>query len=189
MTVAAGATVERNTFGHLPSRVATLEAYFAATGAQIDSSEEPRAYYNIKIDRIHMPPMATLHRAAGYYGTLAKPKISIARRRRIPIADADASLWRAEQLRRQAQTFQPAHAFFPLDRRAGGIDLARQRLRALKLFARPSFCNGQPQLQAQFQRTGFTLPQSSSESSSSAFDPSVWCKISSWCAIASSKSS
>jgi antirestriction protein ArdC len=48
-----------------------LEAFFAATGAQIDSTEEPRAYYNIKTDCIHMPPIATFHRAAGYYGTLA----------------------------------------------------------------------------------------------------------------------
>lgn len=48
-----------------------LEAFFAASGAQIDSTEEPRAYYNIKTDRIHMPPITTFHRAAGYYGTLA----------------------------------------------------------------------------------------------------------------------
>jgi len=48
-----------------------LEAFFAATGAQIDSTEEPRAYYNIKTDCIHMPPIATFHRVAGYYGTLA----------------------------------------------------------------------------------------------------------------------
>ena len=48
-----------------------LEAFFAASGAQIDSTKEPRAYYNIKTDRIHMPPIATFHRAAGYYGTLA----------------------------------------------------------------------------------------------------------------------
>ena len=31
-----------------------LETFFAATGAQIDSTEEPRAYYNIKTNRIHM---------------------------------------------------------------------------------------------------------------------------------------
>ena len=48
-----------------------LEAFFAASGAQIDVTEEPRAYYNIKTDRIHMPPIGTFHRAAGYYGTLA----------------------------------------------------------------------------------------------------------------------
>ena len=41
-----------------------LEAFFAATGAQIDSTEEPRAYYNLKTDRIHMPLISTFHRAA-----------------------------------------------------------------------------------------------------------------------------
>lgn len=49
----------------------TLEAFFAASGAQIDSTEEPRAYYNVKTDRIQMPPIGTFHRVAGYYGTLA----------------------------------------------------------------------------------------------------------------------
>ena len=48
-----------------------LEAFFAATGAQIDSTEEPRAYYDLTTDRIHMPLISTFHRAAGYYGTLA----------------------------------------------------------------------------------------------------------------------
>lgn len=49
----------------------TLEAFFAATGAIIDTTSEPRAYYDIRADRIHMPPIATFHDAAGYYGTLA----------------------------------------------------------------------------------------------------------------------
>ena len=49
----------------------TMEAYFAATGADIQSSDEPRAYYSIKDDRIHMPPVNTFRDAAGYYGTLA----------------------------------------------------------------------------------------------------------------------
>ncbi|HRC59434.1 MAG TPA: zincin-like metallopeptidase domain-containing protein [Candidatus Propionivibrio aalborgensis] len=48
-----------------------MEAFFAATGAQIDVTEEPRAYYNITTDRIHMPPIETFHRVTGYYGTLA----------------------------------------------------------------------------------------------------------------------
>ena len=48
-----------------------LEAFFAASGAQIDVTEEPRAYYNIATDRIHMPPIGTFHRPAGYCGTLA----------------------------------------------------------------------------------------------------------------------
>ncbi|MEP4529568.1 MAG: zincin-like metallopeptidase domain-containing protein [Paracoccaceae bacterium] len=48
-----------------------LETFFAATGAQIDVTEEPRAYYNIKTDCIHMPPIGTFYRAPGYFGTLA----------------------------------------------------------------------------------------------------------------------
>ena len=48
-----------------------LEAYFAATGAYIRSSKEPRAYYDIKRDSIHMPPVATFHNAGRYYATLA----------------------------------------------------------------------------------------------------------------------
>ena len=48
-----------------------LEAFFAATGATIDISDRPRAFYDITADRIHMPPIATFHDAAGYYGTLA----------------------------------------------------------------------------------------------------------------------
>ena len=38
---------------------------------QLGSTEEPRAYYNLKTDRIHVPLISTFHRAAGYYGTLA----------------------------------------------------------------------------------------------------------------------
>lgn len=49
----------------------TLDALFAATGATIITSEEPRAYYRPKDDLIHMPPIATFHEASGYYGTLA----------------------------------------------------------------------------------------------------------------------
>jgi len=48
-----------------------LDAFFAATGASIDTTEEPRAYYNIPQDRIHMPPITTFPDAGGYYGTLA----------------------------------------------------------------------------------------------------------------------
>jgi antirestriction protein ArdC len=61
-----------------------LEAFFATTGAQIDSTEEPRAYYNIKIDRIHMPPIGAFHRAAGYYGTLAHEQTHNAELRIMP---------------------------------------------------------------------------------------------------------
>lgn len=48
-----------------------LDAFFAATGAAIDTSADPRAYYNPGTDRIHMPPIATFHSASGYYATLA----------------------------------------------------------------------------------------------------------------------
>lgn len=48
-----------------------LDAFFAATGADIRTSDEPQAYYNPAADHIHMPPIATFHNAAGYYGTLA----------------------------------------------------------------------------------------------------------------------
>lgn len=50
---------------------AALDAFFNATGAIIESSEDPRAFYDIARDRIHMPPISTFHDAGGYYGTLA----------------------------------------------------------------------------------------------------------------------
>lgn len=48
-----------------------LDAFFAATGLDIRTSDDPRAYYSIPEDFIHMPPIGTFHDAAGYYGTLA----------------------------------------------------------------------------------------------------------------------
>ena len=48
-----------------------LDAFFSATGAEIRTSDEPRAYYNPVADFIHMPPIATFHEAGGYYATLA----------------------------------------------------------------------------------------------------------------------
>ena len=48
-----------------------LDAFFAATGAEIRTSDDPRAYYNPVEDFIHMPPIATFHRVGGYYATLA----------------------------------------------------------------------------------------------------------------------
>lgn len=48
-----------------------LDAFFAATGAIIRTTDEPQAYYNPAEDFIHMPPVATFHSAAGYYATLA----------------------------------------------------------------------------------------------------------------------
>jgi antirestriction protein ArdC len=40
-----------------------LDAFFAATGAQIRTSDEPQAYYDPTADHIHMPPIATFHAA------------------------------------------------------------------------------------------------------------------------------
>lgn len=48
-----------------------LDAFFAATGAEIRTSDDPQAYYHPGDDYIHMPPIATFHSAAGYYATLA----------------------------------------------------------------------------------------------------------------------
>ena len=46
-----------------------LEAYFAATGARITTSDSPRAFYSVVEDFVHMPPIATFHSATGYYAT------------------------------------------------------------------------------------------------------------------------
>lgn len=48
-----------------------LKAFFGRTGAEILTSDDPRAYYSPAKDHIHMPPIATFHNAVGYYGTLA----------------------------------------------------------------------------------------------------------------------
>lgn len=48
-----------------------LEAFFARSGARIEISDQPQAFYDIRRDVIHMPPVATFHAAQGYYGTLA----------------------------------------------------------------------------------------------------------------------
>lgn len=48
-----------------------LDAFFAATGAEIRTSDEPQAYFHPAEDFIHMPPIGTFHSAAGYYATLA----------------------------------------------------------------------------------------------------------------------
>jgi len=52
-----------------------LEAFFASIGVPTITTTEPRAYYNIEKDQIHMPPVETFHSAAGYYGTLAHENI------------------------------------------------------------------------------------------------------------------
>lgn len=48
-----------------------LDAFFAATGAQIETTEAPEALYHPARDVIHMPPVSTFHDAGGYYATLA----------------------------------------------------------------------------------------------------------------------
>ncbi|GGB25268.1 ArdC family protein [Allosediminivita pacifica] len=48
-----------------------LEAFFARSGAIIETSDQPRAFYDLRRDVIQMPPIATFHAAQGYYGTLA----------------------------------------------------------------------------------------------------------------------
>ncbi len=48
-----------------------LDAFFAATGAKIVTTDKPSAYYSPSKDHIHMPPVSTFHSAEGYYSTLA----------------------------------------------------------------------------------------------------------------------
>lgn len=47
-----------------------MDAWVSSIGADVRTSDEPRAYYQIKEDFVHMPPVKTFHNAAGYYGTL-----------------------------------------------------------------------------------------------------------------------
>ncbi|WP_363323874.1 zincin-like metallopeptidase domain-containing protein [uncultured Paracoccus sp.] len=49
----------------------SLDAFFAATGAVIRTSDKPEAYFSPAEDFIHMPPVATFHSAESYYATLA----------------------------------------------------------------------------------------------------------------------
>jgi antirestriction protein ArdC len=48
-----------------------LDAFFAATGIEVRTSDDPRAYYDPAADFIHMPPIASFHDATGFYGVLA----------------------------------------------------------------------------------------------------------------------
>ncbi|WP_170565799.1 ArdC family protein [Ruegeria atlantica] len=48
-----------------------LQAFFEATGARIKTSDQPRAFYSVTEDYIHMPPVGTFHSAEDYFGTLA----------------------------------------------------------------------------------------------------------------------
>ena len=52
-----------------------LDAFFAAMGAQIITSDDPQAYYAPGKDHIHMPPIATFANAARYYGTLGHESV------------------------------------------------------------------------------------------------------------------
>lgn len=48
-----------------------IAAMFAATGADIRTTDDPRAFYDPGKDFVHMPPVSTFHDARGYYATLA----------------------------------------------------------------------------------------------------------------------
>ena len=48
-----------------------LDAFFAATGIEIRTSDDPRAYFNKAENFVHMPSIGTFHDAGGYYGILA----------------------------------------------------------------------------------------------------------------------
>ena len=64
-----------------------------------------------------------------------------------PVCDVHASAGLAEQFRRLPQVLQPANAFFVLNRNAGGIYLAFQRVGAVKLVSGPELdrCKSQRQ--------------------------------------------
>lgn len=52
-----------------------LDAFFAATGAQIETTAAPEAFYHPARDVIHMPPIQTFYDADGYYATIAHETI------------------------------------------------------------------------------------------------------------------
>ena len=52
-----------------------LEAFFASTGAEILTSDDPRAYYSPAEDHIHMPPIATFISTGAYFGVLGHETI------------------------------------------------------------------------------------------------------------------
>jgi len=52
-----------------------LDAWFAATGADIISTTEPAAYYRPSTDQIHMPPIETFESAASFYGVLSHESV------------------------------------------------------------------------------------------------------------------
>jgi antirestriction protein ArdC len=48
-----------------------LDAWLMSRGADIRVTKEPRAYYNPKIDQIHLPETGMFHTTEGYYTTAA----------------------------------------------------------------------------------------------------------------------
>ena len=48
-----------------------LAAFFASIGADIVTTDDPRAYYRPATDQVHMPPVATFINAARFYGVLS----------------------------------------------------------------------------------------------------------------------
>ena len=48
-----------------------LEDFFDGTGISRRTSALPRAYYDMQVDEIHMPPIETFHDAGGYYAVLS----------------------------------------------------------------------------------------------------------------------
>ncbi|WP_367383733.1 zincin-like metallopeptidase domain-containing protein [Roseobacter sp. HKCCD8484] len=51
--------------------ISVLRTFFDATGISRRASPLPRAYYDMRLDEIHMPPIETFHDAARYYATLS----------------------------------------------------------------------------------------------------------------------
>lgn len=65
----------------------------------------------------------------------------------LAITDMDAATRRAEQRRRSTQVLQPAETFLVLDRHAGRLDFALERIRAFELLPRPELHRPQPERQ------------------------------------------
>lgn len=46
-----------------------LDAWLMSRGADIRTSDEPRAYYHMKLDQIHLPRLESFYSPTGYYAT------------------------------------------------------------------------------------------------------------------------
>ncbi|WP_316014677.1 ArdC family protein [Roseobacter sp. HKCCA0434] len=53
----------------------SLQGFFRRAGVTLDHSDERRAYYDIKADRVHMPNPETFHSEQGYFATLAHESV------------------------------------------------------------------------------------------------------------------